>query len=264
MPTDLTATPVSSTQIDLAWQAATDNVGVAGYNVYRDGAAVATGVPSTSFSDTTVAADTQYSYEVTAVDAAGNESARSEPAVATTLADTTDTAPAAPGNVQASKRGPAIRVTWTDNATDETGYRVYRTAEGVTLAWELAANSTEFRDRDVKSGVAYTYCVTAFAGSLESNAVCAAPVTMSGGSTTAEPAGNEALSLAEGTTVVTIDAVNLRVAPSRQAEVVTELAAGTVLTVTGPTETSEGLAWVPVATSDGTAGYVAAEFLAAA
>ncbi len=67
---------------------------------------------------------------------------------------------------------------------------------------------------------------------------------------------------AVGTSVVTNDAVNLRAAASRQAEVVTELAAGTTLTVTGAAEEGQGLVWVPVATSDGTlAGYVAADFL---
>ncbi len=67
---------------------------------------------------------------------------------------------------------------------------------------------------------------------------------------------------AVGTTVVTIDAVNLRTGASRQADVVTELAAGTLLTVTGAAEEGQGLVWVPVVTSDGAlAGYVAADFL---
>ncbi len=67
---------------------------------------------------------------------------------------------------------------------------------------------------------------------------------------------------AVGTTVVTVDVVNLRTAASRQAEVVTELAAGTALTVTGVVEEGQGLVWVTVATADGTlAGYVAADFL---
>ena len=65
-----------------------------------------------------------------------------------------------------------------------------------------------------------------------------------------------------GAAVVTNDAVNLRAAPSRQADVVTELAAGTPLTVTGAAEEGQGLVWVPVVSSDGTlVGYVAADFL---
>jgi hypothetical protein len=63
-------------------------------------------------------------------------------------------------------------------------------------------------------------------------------------------------------TVTTVAAVNLRAAPSGEAAIVTVVAAGTELTVTGATERAEGRAWVPVATPDGRfAGYVAADFL---
>ncbi|MDP9355047.1 MAG: SH3 domain-containing protein, partial [Chloroflexota bacterium] len=67
------------------------------------------------------------------------------------------------------------------------------------------------------------------------------------------------------TTVRTVTAGNLRAAPSRQAAIVTVLAAGTELTVTGATERAEGRTWVPVVTPDGRlTGYVAADFLAPA
>jgi hypothetical protein len=67
-----------------------------------------------------------------------------------------------------------------------------------------------------------------------------------------------------GSTVVTADTVNLRVSPSRQADIVIELAEDTVATVTGPIEQAQGVNWVPVTveTPDGTlAGYVAADFI---
>ncbi len=71
--------------IDLSWAASTDAVGVAGYRVYRDGdsQALAT-VTTTSYSDTNTAPGTTYSYAVLAFDAAGNESALSGTASATT------------------------------------------------------------------------------------------------------------------------------------------------------------------------------------
>lgn len=69
-------------------------------------------------------------------------------------------------------------------------------------------------------------------------------------------------SFVEGSTVTTIDTVNLRSAPSRQGEVLQELPAGTVLTVTGPAEENQGLTWVSVTTAEGALGYVAAEFIA--
>jgi len=51
VPTGLTATAISSTQINLAWTASTDNVGVTGYRVYRGTTLIAT-VTATSYSDT--------------------------------------------------------------------------------------------------------------------------------------------------------------------------------------------------------------------
>ncbi len=87
VPTGLSATPVSSTQIDLSWTASTDNVGVTGYKVYRGGALV--GSPATtSYSDTGLTASTSYSYTVAACDAANNCSAASNPVSATTLSAT--------------------------------------------------------------------------------------------------------------------------------------------------------------------------------
>ena len=83
VPAGLTATAVSSTRVDLSWSASTDNVGVAGYRVFRNGAQIGTPA-TTSFSDTTAAPGTTYSYTVAAVDAAGNASAQSAAAPATT------------------------------------------------------------------------------------------------------------------------------------------------------------------------------------
>ncbi len=88
-PTNLTATAASSGQINLAWTASTDNVGVARYQVFRDGSSTALGQPTgASYSDATVNASTTYSYQIRAVDAAGNMSALSNSASATTPAAT--------------------------------------------------------------------------------------------------------------------------------------------------------------------------------
>ncbi|MDO8369906.1 MAG: zinc-dependent metalloprotease family protein, partial [Candidatus Nitrotoga sp.] len=84
VPTGLSATPVSSAQINLGWTASTDNVGVTGYKVYRGGALV--GNPATtSYSDTGLTASTSYSYTLAACDAANNCSAQSNPVSATTM-----------------------------------------------------------------------------------------------------------------------------------------------------------------------------------
>jgi len=82
-PGNLTATASSPTTVDLKWNASTDNVGVAKYNVYRGTTKIAT-VTTTSYGDTGLKAGTKYSYYVTAEDAAGNVSAKSATATATT------------------------------------------------------------------------------------------------------------------------------------------------------------------------------------
>jgi chitodextrinase len=86
-PNGLTATASSATQVDLSWQASTDNVGVAGYTIYRDNTVLATVSGSTrSYSDVSAMPSTTYSYTVAAFDSAGNASAQSDPASVTTPA----------------------------------------------------------------------------------------------------------------------------------------------------------------------------------
>jgi fibronectin type 3 domain-containing protein len=89
-PTGLTATVVSSSQINLSWNASTDNVGVVGYRVERcQGVGCSSfaqvGAPvGTTFTDTTVVAPNSYTYRVLAVDAVPNLSGYSSTATAST------------------------------------------------------------------------------------------------------------------------------------------------------------------------------------
>ena len=84
VPNNLTATAVSTSQINLSWTTSIDNVGIAGYKVYRNGTLIATTTPATSYQDTGLNPNTPYSYTVSAYDAAGNNSAQSAPTSATT------------------------------------------------------------------------------------------------------------------------------------------------------------------------------------
>ncbi len=85
--TGLLVSVVSETAIDLSWTASTDNVGVIKYNIFRDGSLVGTST-STNYSDTGLNAKTTYTYQVSASDAAGNESDRSSPVSVPTLDQT--------------------------------------------------------------------------------------------------------------------------------------------------------------------------------
>jgi len=88
-PQNLTATAVSRTQVQLSWDASTDNVGVTGYDIYRDGTLLASIPPPAGYLDESVQPGTPYSYDVVARDAAGNTSLASDTASVTTPADTT-------------------------------------------------------------------------------------------------------------------------------------------------------------------------------
>lgn len=88
-----TASQVTSTSVTLGWGAASDNVGVAGYDVVRVSGSTETKVAASTTNSATLtglSADTAYTFAVYARDAAGNRSARSA-----TVNVTTDDAPAA-------------------------------------------------------------------------------------------------------------------------------------------------------------------------
>jgi hypothetical protein len=69
-PDPVVAQPASD-HVTVSWPASSDNVGVAGYRVFRDGALIQT-TTATSWVDTEVTAGTSYTYRVDAYDAAGN------------------------------------------------------------------------------------------------------------------------------------------------------------------------------------------------
>jgi hypothetical protein len=73
----------SSSSVTLSWNASSDNVAVAGYRIYRGGAAVATS-SGTTFTNTGLSAGTSYAFTVRAFDAAGNESGASNSVTVTT------------------------------------------------------------------------------------------------------------------------------------------------------------------------------------
>lgn len=98
-PTGLATTTVSTTSVGLKWNSSTDNVGVAGYRVYRNGVRFATittsgQMLSPAYTDVNVAAGNTYSYAVSAYDAVGNESARSATITVTPMAAVVPTTPA--------------------------------------------------------------------------------------------------------------------------------------------------------------------------
>lgn len=84
-PTSLSATAVSTSQINLTWTASTDDVAVSSYKIYRDTVFIGSS-GTTSYSDTGLTANTTYAYTVRAVDSSSNESLHSATSSATTFA----------------------------------------------------------------------------------------------------------------------------------------------------------------------------------
>src|SRR5687768_4691576 len=94
-PAGLSATATGTSTVDVAWSASTDNVGVTGYRIFRNGSQVGT-TTNTSFADSGLSPATVYTYSVVAFDAAGNTSAPSGSATATTQSPPDTQAPTSP------------------------------------------------------------------------------------------------------------------------------------------------------------------------
>ncbi|MES2117719.1 MAG: carbohydrate binding domain-containing protein [Pseudomonadota bacterium] len=156
-PGAISATQVTDRSLRLSWPAATDNVGVTGYKVYRNGIMVGS-TPSASYSDSGLAASTAYTYAVQAYDAAGNQSAMSANAGVTTQAPDT-IAPTAPGQPAASAvTSTTLTLNW-GAASDNYGvaqYLIYRDGQ-------LAGSSvsTSFNDSGLSPATSYSYTVKA-------------------------------------------------------------------------------------------------------
>jgi len=85
IPTGWSATAVSSSQIDMSWNASLDNVGMAGYKIYKDGSYWQSVANVTSFTDAGLLLNARYCYAISAFDMAGNESAQGGAACVSTL-----------------------------------------------------------------------------------------------------------------------------------------------------------------------------------
>lgn len=158
--------------VDVAWSASTDNVGVAGYRIYRGTTAGFTPaadtlrgtVTGTTFEDVTPPPGTFY-YKVVAFDGASNASVASAASGAVTVVD--GVPPTTPTGVNAVASGQAADVSWaasTDNA-GVTGYALYRGSDAgfvpsVETLIQPNVVGTSYHDSPLSEGTWY-YKVTA-------------------------------------------------------------------------------------------------------
>jgi hypothetical protein len=177
-PTGVTVTGVTSTNsfyatttLTLSWTASTDNVGVAGYYIYRSTgtqvnvsneqnliSSTSTAFTGTSVTDTVTPGT--YTYTVVAYDAAQNFSNRSAPATVTINVVTT--APSVPTGVSAKQiSASGVNLLWATSTgpIGAAGYQVYR--DGIQIA---SATSPSYADTGLSSNIAYTYRIAAYDG----------------------------------------------------------------------------------------------------
>lgn len=146
-PTDLTAI-AAGTEIVLAWGAATDDVGVAGYRIYRssNGSSYAlhATTDATSYTDAGLPAETTFWYQVTAIDAATNESAAAGPASATTGAGAPCTAAITYLRWASNKRELTVRATNSEQPTSTMSLSDGSTSLGA-MTWQAGGGYYERR-----------------------------------------------------------------------------------------------------------------------
>ena len=155
-PQTLAVTQTIPAQLDTTWAAPTDDGstgGITGYKVYRDGVNISTLGNVLSYNDTTIAAGTQYTYTVTALNAAG-ESTISNGIVITSWA-----LPDAPTGATASGGIPIV-VSWNAPNSDRpvTDYKVYRDGSLLTT---VTAPTLTYSDSNVTPNTAYSYTISA-------------------------------------------------------------------------------------------------------
>ena len=167
-PGTLSASAASSGEVDLSWGAASDNVGVAGYQLFRclgDGCTDFTQLAhvdgtSTSYQDTTVAASSSYSYQVRAIDAAGNTGDFSNTASTQTPANADTQPPSAPTGLGVSSAGQtSLALVW-DASSDNVAVAGYGVYENGSLV--ASPTATGYTLTGLSCGTSYTVAVDAF------------------------------------------------------------------------------------------------------
>lgn len=157
-PAGLRVTGRTTTAITLAWEPATDDVGIAGYRILRDGSQVGES-PAPGYVDNGLSANRTYSYTVVSLDAAGNVSKPSAVASAVTLKVPDTKKPSAPSRVHISGRSTtSLVVAWSPAADDigVTAYQVFRNGHPIG-----SVSGTRFRDNGLTPKTTYTYQVRA-------------------------------------------------------------------------------------------------------
>ncbi|MFH0901204.1 MAG: hypothetical protein V2A73_11310, partial [Pseudomonadota bacterium] len=202
VPSGLAVAAPSCSQASLSWNPSTDTggSGLRGYNVYRNGAYLRqVAAPATSASDSGLAASTSYSYAISAVDNAGNESARSAAVSVTTPACPDTTAPAVPsGLAVAAPSCSQASLSWSPSTdTGGSGLRGYNIYRNGAYLRQVAAPATSASDNGLAASTSYSYAISALdnAGNESARSAAVGVTTLACPDTTA-PAAPSGLAVA--------------------------------------------------------------------
>lgn len=165
-PTNVKAAANSATSVTVTWSVSTDSggPGIGGYDIFRNGSQIgSTNAGTTTITDTTVSADTQYSYTIQAFDTANDTSSQSAAATVTTPSITYPL-PSTPTNVDTNANSPtSVTVSWTASTDTDGpglgGYYVFRNGTKIT---STNPGITSYTDNSVSANTAYVYTVEAF------------------------------------------------------------------------------------------------------
>ncbi len=176
---DVTVTAAGQTDIAVTWGQATDNVGVAGYNIYLDGAeAPLATVAVPMFSHMSLQPATTYCYEVEAFDGENNRSPKSISVCDTTSAEVDVTPPMSVTDLTAETvTSNSIELVWNPSPEEDVvGYKVSRKS-GETFEEYKTVTTARFLDESLDASTEYCYQVQAFDAannlSINSNPFCA-------------------------------------------------------------------------------------------
>lgn len=174
-PSNLTATSISLSQINLAWQDNSTNE--TSFKIERATGSctatfseiVTTGANAVTYQNYGLTANTTYCYRIRAVNSAGY-SAYSNTASATT----SDGKPSAPTNLSAGTVSVSeIDINWQDNSNNETSFKIERATGSCTATFSqiatTGANITVYKNTGLSSGMTYCYRVRASNASGDSS-----------------------------------------------------------------------------------------------
>lgn len=190
-PQSLTLAGQTATTVTLHWTAATDNVGVVGYDIYADTVKLnAQPVTGTSFVAYNLTPATTYSFTVKAKDRAGNESSASNAVSVTMDAEPDTTPPDAPVLTSTGYTVSTVSLSWTV-ATDNVAVAGYDVYNGAVKANGSPITDTEYTVTELAAATPYTFTVkaidTAENESIASNAVTVTTATYEGPADTTPP-----------------------------------------------------------------------------